>query len=280
MHARCLRAAVARAHRPARRFLTTALEQQSTASSTSPLPESSTDNANLADYVDDLLLKNPTSAASTHDAQTSAGTSQDKKQKVHEKARAVMVKVEYGVKNLPMGLAIVQETERRFGRIRDFKLLPVSASASFLILDITAEFAFRRQDRNSPGDYLPYLFIEFENAHITRRVLASEKKTFKFTIEPWNREQLVDGGASLYDVQDYLRRPIHAGEPEEPQTPVEKDTPTKASEDTEEKPSTSTSEGDLETEIEPSVSETSEEGSEKYFRPRNEVHVQFVPLGL
>ena len=54
-----------------------------------------------------------------------------------------MVKVEYGVKNLPMGLAIVQEAERRFGRIRDFKLLPVSASASFLALHIMAEFACR-----------------------------------------------------------------------------------------------------------------------------------------
>lgn len=111
MYARYLRTVAARAHRPARRLLSTAHEELGNTSTSAP-------PAGVSPVTD-------TNSHQPELVKTAEITPNNDGRSLHKNARAATVRVEYGIKSLPIGLAIVQEVERRFGKLRDFKMLPV-----------------------------------------------------------------------------------------------------------------------------------------------------------
>lgn len=116
-------------------MLSTNHVELSSASAPPPAGPSAETNDDLLNTVSQSIIRNATGlqpqiVEPKLDKETEIIPNSERRS-LHKDARAAMVKVEHGIKSLPIGLAIVQEVERRFGKLRDFKLLPVCFTFAF-----------------------------------------------------------------------------------------------------------------------------------------------------
>ncbi|THH05187.1 hypothetical protein EW145_g4985 [Phellinidium pouzarii] len=88
---------------------------------------------------------------------------------------------------MPAALAIIHEVERRFGKIREFKLV---------------------QDKDMPMEYMPFIFVNFANINSVNLIRDPGDMSLSFSVVPWNTAGYIDGGIALEDIKDYLR-PTH-----------------------------------------------------------------------
>ncbi|KAI5116187.1 hypothetical protein M0805_002012 [Coniferiporia weirii] len=142
-------------------------------------------SSSLLDFVGSIATPRPSEDAPASDRPSTAKKpTKAARRPPPPQTRSVLIQPDGGVKSMPAALAIVQEVERRFGKVREFRIV---------------------QDKDVRTDYLPFIFVNFESYDSVKRIHELDNMYFSFHFEPWNRDKLVDGGVALEDIKDYLR---------------------------------------------------------------------------